>query len=182
VFGTQPRVRLSPTTGQPLDRAELYTEFNERKELARQMVALAEIETRPEYASRLKGNVSVLTADALQQFWDLEALGVSFRAPMDLVEEAIGKYKMDQKNALQRTRSPLFWTTRFIEWIIQLPVWIVILIFSVEEGKVARSWYGRLLSGLFWGTCALLGALQALLYLLDQFGLEKPLLHRLVIR
>lgn len=68
VFGTQPRVPLLPTTGQPLDRAQLYTEFNERKALAQRMVALAEIGTRREYVSRLKGNVSVLTADALKQF------------------------------------------------------------------------------------------------------------------
>jgi hypothetical protein len=30
VFGTQPRVPLSPTTNQPLDREQLHTEFNER--------------------------------------------------------------------------------------------------------------------------------------------------------
>jgi hypothetical protein len=178
-FNTQPRIPVSPTTGKPFEQGQRYTEFNERKPLAHQMILLAGIKTRREFAARVKGNSSLIEVDVIEQYWSLETLGVSFRAPQDIIEEAIGRYKTDQKKAQRRTWSPLFWAARFIEWIIQFPVWLISLTFSIEEEKVARSWYGRLLSGIYVGFCTLIPAVQALSALLDHFGLERPLLHLL---
>jgi hypothetical protein len=67
-FGTERRVPNSPTTGKPLDKPKLYTEFNERKALAQQLVTLAEIDARREYPGRLKGNVSMVTVDPVLHF------------------------------------------------------------------------------------------------------------------
>jgi hypothetical protein len=180
VFDTQLRVPLSPTTGQPLNKEQRFTEFNERKPLAQQMIALADIKTRREFATRVKGVSSLLEVDVIQQFWDLETLGVSFRAPMDVVEEAIGRYKTDQKNALCRTRNPFFWIVRIVEWIAGFPVWLFSSIFRLDQEKAATSKLGRIVTILFQTTLWLFGLFQtlaALSYLLDHFGWENPVLR-----
>jgi hypothetical protein len=163
------------TDWQLSDLEQRRTSINEGKPLVHRMITLAGIKTVRQCVRR---NVSsTIKLDVVDELWSLEQLFVSTREPITAIEEAIGEYKRNQKKARWRTWSPLFWATRFIEWIIQFPVWLLSLIFSVEEHKVARSWYGRLLSGVFWGTCALVGAVQALSALLDHYGLEKPLLR-----
>jgi hypothetical protein len=108
VFDTPLRVPLSPTTGQPLNKGQRFTEFNERKPLAQQMIALADTKTRREFATRVKGISSLLEVDVIQQFWDLETLGVSFRAPMDVVEEASADIRRTKRTPCVAREIPSF--------------------------------------------------------------------------
>jgi hypothetical protein len=65
---------------------------------------------------------------------------VSFRQPAETIEEAIGFYKHDQKRARFGTRNPIFWVLRIVEWMAQLPFWLVSLFgFSQEKAQESKS-------------------------------------------
>jgi hypothetical protein len=119
------------------DLEQRRTEINEGKPLVHRMITLAGIKLVRQCA-RSNAN-STIELDVVDELWSLEPLYVSTREPISAIEEAIGEYKRDQKKARGRTWSPIFWAACFIEWIIQLPVWLLSLIFSVEEDKVAHS-------------------------------------------
>jgi hypothetical protein len=180
--GAEPVVALSPTTGQPLNQEQRRTEINERKPLALQMIRLAGIKTQRDCATRLKEITSSRNLDVIEQLWSLESFGVSFREPIDVIEEAIGKYKRDQKKALGRTRNPVFWILRIVGWIAGVPFWLISLLgFSREKAEESQSGQlakglieiGPLVSGFGW----LVQLLVNLIQLLHDFGWTK-ILHR----
>jgi hypothetical protein len=148
LFGTQLRAPLSPTTGHPLNREQRITEINERKPLAQQMIALAGIKSRRSCILNKPGAPS-LEVDVIERFWYLGNLGVSFREPTTVIEEAIGVYKHDQKNALYRTRNPVSWIVRIVEWIAEFPVWLFSSIFGLDQEKAATSKLGRIVTIVF---------------------------------
>jgi hypothetical protein len=170
----------SRTAWQSSDLEQRRTEINESKPLVHRMVTLAGIKTVRLCAR--SDVISTMELDVIDELWSLERLFVSTREPITAIEEAIGEYKRDQKKARGRTWSPLFWAVRLIEWIIQFPVWLLSLILHVEEEKIARSWFGRVLSGVFWGICALMGALGGLSSFLDFLGFKDAVLHRLGLK
>jgi fumarate reductase subunit D len=82
---------------------------------------------------------------------------VTFRQPAETIEEAIGAYRDDQKNARGRSLNPFFWLAfgaesiveafiQIIGWIAEIPIRLIIRIFRLEDTAV-RSWYGRSLTG-----------------------------------
>ena len=60
----------------------------------------------------------LVRVDILEQFWYVETLLVSYRAPSDVVDEAIGKYQANQRRSRIRTFSPLYWFGRLIDWLL----------------------------------------------------------------
>jgi hypothetical protein len=180
--GASPRVATSPTTGQPLNQEQRRTEINERKPLAVQMIRLAGIKTERDCVTRLKGITSSAKFDVIEQLWDLESFGGSFRERTDVIEEAIGVYKHDQKKALFRTLNPFFWIVRLIEWIAQFPVWLFSSIFHVDQEKAARSIAGKIVTVISAASLwifALIQSLEALRGFLDHLAWGKAILHRL---
>jgi hypothetical protein len=160
--GAEPLVALSLTTGQPLNQEQRRTEINERKPLALQMIRLAGIKTQRDCATRLKGITSSRNLDVIEQLWSLESFGVSFREPIDVIEEAIGKYKRDQKKARWRAWCPIFWIIWIIEWIAEFPVWLFSLVFHVDQEKAARSGLGRFVTWFFNASLWLFGLFQGI--------------------
>jgi hypothetical protein len=101
----------------------------------------------------------MLEVDVIEQMWELEALAMSTREPMVVIEEAIGEYERDQKNARGRARNPFFWLAlvadsivemfiQIVGWIVEIPVRLLSRIFRLDQEKAVRSWYGRWLTGL----------------------------------
>jgi hypothetical protein len=119
--GTQLRAPLSPTTGQPLDLEQRMIAINERRSTAKRMIALAGIETRRICAFRRgEPEPPPSEVDVIEQLWDLEWRGVSFRQPAETIEEAIGAYRDDQKRARERSRNPFFWLAWIGESIVEM--------------------------------------------------------------
>jgi hypothetical protein len=151
---------LSPTTGQPLDLEQRMIAINERRSTAKRMIALAGIKTRRICAFR-RGEPEPPPSeiDVIDQLWDLEWLGVSFRQPAETIEEAIGAYRDDEKKARGRSRNPFFWIAwgadsivelliQIVGWMAEIPVRLVTRIFRLDREKTVRSWYGRSLTGI----------------------------------
>jgi hypothetical protein len=190
-IGTQLRAPLSPSTGQPLDSEQRRIEINERRSMAQRMIALAGIKTR-RLCARRRGEPEPppLEVDVIDQLWDLETLGVSFRQPAETIEEAIGVYKHDQDKAQRRTRNPFFWAARILEWIAELPFGLISL-FGFNQQKAVDSKTGQAVRGIFQ-----LGILGALLLafgwlvqllsnsfdLLNNLGWKDTVLHWLKLK
>ena len=85
---------VSPTTGQPFSPEERRSELNQRIPAVREMVALAEIPTVQDWMT-VGEKAEPVRVDILEQFWYVERLWLSFQAPSDVVDEAIGKYQTD---------------------------------------------------------------------------------------
>ena len=101
-----------------------------------------------------------------------------------LVDQALGIYDGNESRAWFNTRNPFFWITRLIEWITdwivqliawiaQLPVRIFSAIFGIDQEQAVRSKGGRF----FTSVSVFLQGFAALVFLLDHFGLEKPILR-----
>ena len=171
---TELRAPLSPKTGQPLDLEQRMIELNERRSTAKRMIALAGIKTRRVCVFR-RGEPEPPPSeiDVIDQLWDLEWLGVSFRQPAETVEEAIGAYRDEQSNARARSRNPFFWIAwiaesiiemliQIVGWIAEIPVRLIIRIFRLDQDKAVRSWYGRSLTGLSAFTLWIFALIQTL--------------------
>jgi hypothetical protein len=87
--------------------------------------------------------------DLLENAVNLDELDIEPALLVDQLNYAIGVYRTDQPKSRRRTFWPFFWIARFFEWIAKLPVWFLSTIFSLEQEKVARSLFGRIVSGLF---------------------------------
>jgi hypothetical protein len=148
-IGMQLRAPLSPSTGQPLDPEQRRIEINERRSTAKRMIALAGIKTRRVCVFR-RGEPEPPPSEinVMDQLWDLEWLGISFRQPTETIEEAIGAYKYDQKKARGRTRNPFFWAARILEWIAELPFGLISL-FGFNQQKAVDSKTGQTVRGIF---------------------------------
>jgi hypothetical protein len=98
MLGT-PKGVISPVTGKPFSPEDRLTELNRRIPGVREMVALAEIPTLRDWVTFRKDDPPV-RVDILEQFWYVDKLQISSRAPSDVVDEAIGKYQSDQHGSL----------------------------------------------------------------------------------
>jgi hypothetical protein len=63
------------------------------------MVALADVPTIRDWMTFGKAP-KLVCVDILEQFWYVETLRVRYRAPSDVVSEAIGKYQAHQQKLL----------------------------------------------------------------------------------
>ena len=81
------------------------------------MVKLAEIQTTRDWITIRKDDPRI-RVDFLEQFWYVERLRISSRAPSDVVDEAIGKYQSDQRGSWIRTFCPLYWIGHGIDWLV----------------------------------------------------------------
>ena len=127
--------------------------INKRKPVIGRMIRLAGINTRRSCARRGPTGYSttMLEVDVIEQMWELEALAMSTREPMVVIEEAIGEYEPDQKNARGRARNPFFWLAlvadsivemfiQIVGWIVEIPVRLLSRIFRLDQEKaVMRS-------------------------------------------
>lgn len=101
---------------------------------------------------------------------------------IDLLNQAIGTYLSDQPNSWRRTLWPIFWMARIIEWIAQFPIWFLSVVSGIEQEKVARSLFGRIVSGFFNSFCALIAALGGLFYVLEFLGFKDTVLRWLKLK
>lgn len=168
--------------------------INKRKPVIGRMIRLAGINTRRSCARRGPTGYSttMLEVDVIEQMWELEALVMSTREPTVVIEEAIGEYERDQKNARGRAPNPFFWLAlvadsivemfiQIVGWIVEIPVRLLSRIFRLDQEKAVRSWYGRWLTGLsaltLW-TFALIQTLRALGLLAWWDSLLQSITHR----
>ena len=145
------------------------------------MIELSEIKLRRVCACTDPERPSTIEIDVLEQIFGLTRLGVSAGTITDVVDESIGVYKQDQRKALTRTRNPVFWLLRFVEWIAQLPFWILSL-FGLSQEKTQESKPGQIAKGafqlaIFVGFAWLLQQVVNALYVLDWLGLKDAALH-----
>jgi hypothetical protein len=113
LFGAS-KVITSPATGRTFIAEDRRTELNRRIPAIREMVALAEIPTLRDWVTFRKDDPPV-RVDILEQFWYVDKLRISFRAPSDVIDEAVGKYQSDQHQSWIRTFNPLYWIGRGID-------------------------------------------------------------------
>jgi hypothetical protein len=111
------QVLVSPATGKPFRQEERRSELNRRIPAVKEMVALADIPTLRDWVTIRKDD-ELVRVDILEQFWYTDKLRLSYRAPSDVVDEAIGKYQTDQRASWVRTFNPLYWLGRLIDWLI----------------------------------------------------------------
>lgn len=168
-----------------LNSEQRRVEINKRKPIAHEMITLAGIKTRRACAQRVRGSHdrTMFELDVIDRLWDAYELGISMREPVVAVEEAIGVYEHDQKRASFRTRNPIFWILRVVEWIAELPFWFVGLFGfnqkKAEESKPGRVVKGVMQIGVFVAFGWLIQLLVNLIQLLHVLGWDKVVLHRL---
>jgi hypothetical protein len=168
-----------------LNPEQRRVEINKRKSIAHEMITLAGIRTRRACAQRVQGSQDRTTfeLDVIDRLWDTYELGISMREPVVAVEEAIGVYEHDQKRASFRTRNPIFWILRVVEWIAELPFWFIGLFGfnqkEAEESKTGRVVKGVMQVGVFVAFGWLVQLLVNLIQLLHAFGWDKVILQRL---
>jgi len=173
------------------DLEEQRIVINKGKPVIGRMIRLAGINTRRSCARRGQTGYSttMLEVDVIEQMWDLEALAMSTREPMVVIEEALGEYERDQKNARCRSLNPFFWLAlgaesiveafiQIVGWIAEIPVRLLTRIFRLDQEKAVRSWYGRLVTGL----SALIAALAGLFYVLEFLGFKDAVLRWLKLK
>ena len=95
----------------------------------------------------------------MEQLWYVEKLGVSYRAPSDVVEEAIGKYQTNQVKSWIRTFNPLHWLGVLIDWLVG-KAFSVVKLFGGDPQTARNSRIGRSISvaGKFIAGCIFLAA------------------------
>jgi hypothetical protein len=96
------KMLISAATGKRFTAEECRSEINRRLPAVKEMVALADITALRDWVTIRKDDAPS-RVDVLEQLWYLEKLRISYRAPSDVVEEAIGKYQADQRQSWIRT-------------------------------------------------------------------------------
>jgi hypothetical protein len=129
------RIAASPRTDQPFSLEERRSEINYRKPTVQEMVTLSGIVARRSWPTR-RQDLAPVDIDVLDQLWYLETFRVSARAPVDVIEEAIGVYRDDQLKSWFRTFNPFFWLVRLIDWLTDL-VFAIVQRFhpGLQEGR-----------------------------------------------
>lgn len=89
------RLGTPPVTGRSFTPEERRSEINHRKPALQEMVDLAGIAARRSWPTKGK-DLDPVELDVLDQLWYLETFRVSARAPVDVIEEAVGVYRDDQ--------------------------------------------------------------------------------------
>lgn len=89
-----------------------------------------------------------LPVNILENAPNLDDLNIDPALLVDQLNHAIGVYRTDQPNSWGRTFWPVFWLARLIEWIAQVPVWFLSVIFGIQQEKVTRSLPGRLVASI----------------------------------
>jgi hypothetical protein len=167
------RIPISPRTGQPFKLEERRSEINYRKPAIQEMVALAEIVARRRWPTRRK-DLEPVDLDVLDQLWYLETFRVSGRAPIDVVEEAIGVYRDDQQRSWIRTFNPIFWLTRLINGLSD-STFEIVTIFGGDPHKARHSAFGRLVNSIERIGLWVAAVLTAILTVLSFLGFETPI-------
>jgi hypothetical protein len=177
------RVKVSPTTGQPLDQFQRRAEINERMPLARRIIELSGITIRRVLKSTADGSPPSEEIDLLEMVFDLQKFGFNYNRATDVIDESIGVYKNDQKKALSRSYNPIFWLLRIVEWIAEFPFWLISLL-GFNQKKAEESKSGRAVKGVVQISVLaaafgwLVQVLVNLIQLLHDFGWTE-ILHRL---
>jgi hypothetical protein len=158
------------------DLEEQRIVINERRPLIARMTRLAGINSRRQCARRGASaySTTMIEIDVIEQMWELEALGISTREPMVVIEEAIGIYKHDQNRARCRTWNPFFWITFLIESIVGI-LFNVVILFGGNAQKARDSAIGRIISAV--GT--FLGWIAAIATILWFLGFQSAIQHLL---
>jgi hypothetical protein len=169
------KLLISAATGKPFTAEECRSEINRRLPSVKEMVRLADISALRDWATVRKDDERV-QIDVLEQLWYLEKLRLSYRAPSDLVEEAIGKYQADQFNSWVRTFNPFYWIGRLINLVIG-ELFNVVALVGANPETARNSSTGHIISviGKFLGWLACIVA--AVIAVLEFFGFETPIRH-----
>lgn len=170
-----PHLLISPATGRPFSAEERRAELNRRSPAVREMVALADISALRDWRTFRKDDPPV-RVDVLEQFWYIEKLRLSARAPSDVVDEAIGIYLADQRGSWIRTFNPFYWFGRMIDWMVS-GAFNAVTLFGGNPQVVRNSQTGRIAEaiGKFLGWFAGVGAF--VLALMEFLGLQTPIRH-----
>jgi hypothetical protein len=134
--------KLLKPGGKPLTIDECRSEINRRLPGVKEMVRLANISALRDWITIRKDDEPV-RVDVLEQLWYLEKLWVSYRAPSDVVEDAIGKYQTDQCQSWIRTFNPFYWFGRLVEWLIG-EAFNVVALFGGNPQTARNSSIGRI--------------------------------------
>jgi hypothetical protein len=171
------KLLVSPATGKPFTAEERRSELNRRIPAVKQMVALADILAFRDWITNRKDDAPI-PVDVLEQFWYLEKLRISFRAPSDVVDEAIGQYQSDQRRSLVRTFNPFYWLGRLIDWLID-EAFNVVALFGGNPQTARNSSIGRtvIAIGTFLAWAATIGAF--IIAALDFLGLKTAVRNML---
>jgi hypothetical protein len=105
------------------------------------MVRLADISALRDWVTVTKDD-ELVNVDVLDLLWYLEKLRLSYRAPSDVVDEAIGKYQADRFKSWVRTFNPLYWFGRLIDWLIG-EAFNIVRLFGRNPETARRSPTGR---------------------------------------
>jgi hypothetical protein len=162
----------SAATGKPFTAEECRSEINRRLPGVKEMVRLADISALRDWVTR-KDDEAV-QIDVLEQLWYLETLRLSYRAPSDVVEEAIGKYQADQFKSWVRTFNPFYWVGRLINWLIGEAFNVVALV-GANPQTARNSPAGHIIFaiGTFLAWVATIGGF--LIAALDFLGFKTPI-------
>ena len=166
-------VLISPPTGKPFTSEERLTELNRRIPAVREMVKLAEIPTTRDWITSRKDDPPV-RVDILEQFWYVEKLRISARAPSDVVDEAIGKYQSDQRQSWVRTFNPFYWLALFIDWLIG-EAFNVVTIFGGTPQNARNSALGRKIIAAARFIGWLIAVAAAVCTILEFLGFQTPI-------
>jgi hypothetical protein len=169
------KLLVSPTTGKPFSSEERHAELNRRIPGVREMVKLAVIPTTRDWVTIRKDDPPV-RVDILEQFWYVEKLRISFRAPSDVVDEAIGKYQSDQRRSWIRTFNPLYWFGRIVDRLLS-EAFNVVTIFGGNPETARGSWIGRILFVIAQFGTWLLALAAAACTVLEFMGFKTPIRH-----
>jgi hypothetical protein len=131
-----PRIVVSAVTGKPFSAEERRTELNYRISEVREVIALADISALRDWRTFRKDDPPV-RVDVLEQFWYIENLRLSARAPSDVVDEAIGRYRTDQRRSWIRTINPFYWLGCLIDSIV-LAAFNVVALFGGEPASCSK--------------------------------------------
>jgi hypothetical protein len=167
------RPLVSPKTGQPFSFEERRGELNRRIPAVREMVTLAEVHAVRDWMTVGK-QTKTLRVDILEQFWYVERLWLSFQAPSDVVDEAIGKYQSDQRRSWIRTFNPFYWISRLIDWLIS-EAFNVVKIFGGNPETARASQLGRVINAFGQFIAWIAGIVVAIVTVLWFLGFDKPI-------
>jgi hypothetical protein len=173
IFGSTSGV--TTPTGKPFTREECRSEINRRLPAVKEMVRFADISALRDWVT-LRKDDELVQIDVLEQLWYLEKLRLSYRAPSDVVEEAIGKYQADQFKSWVRTFNPFYWFGRLINWLISEAFKVVALVGANPE-TARNSPTGHIIFaiGKFLGWLACIVA--AVIAVLEFLGFQTPIRH-----
>jgi hypothetical protein len=174
VFGTT-QLLTSAATGKPFTAEECRSEINRRLPAVKEMVRLAGISALRDWPTIRKDD-SPARVDVLEQIWYVEKLRLSFRAPSDVVDEAIGVYQADQSYSWIRTCNPFFWLGRLIDWLVG-GAFNVVALFGGNPQAARNSPTGRFIFGVGKIICGLIFLLAATCTVIEFLGFQTPVRH-----